>query len=261
MHEPRTLYTLLLSKLICFVLVLIQSVPVLSNEKNLTIGYFDIPPYSYTTSDGNSIGAAIDFNNILFREKLGYEVEYKRFPFVRVINELKAGNIDAALLLGKNPSRSKVFSYPDKHYIEDHNSIVVRADSNLQEINSHSDLNDIKILYIKKGYRSRFMNHNNLDLHTLVFGENYIEQLLKLVMLKRVEAAYLPTEWTFKFQAMKSYKINDFKFLRTPEPAEKFYTVFKRDIPSSLLEEYNSANTRLMSYEAIKRFVRKNVHK
>jgi hypothetical protein len=238
-----------------FLLALSQSVLSFGKEKTLTVGYFDIPPYSYTSNEGQAIGAAIEFNNSLFKEKLGYKIIYKRFPFVRVINELKDGNIDAALLLGKNDSRSKMFSYPDNHYIEDYNSIVVRASSALNEIRSHSDLNGLRILYIKKGYRSQFMSQGNLDLQTTVFGENYIEQLLKLVMLERVEAAYLPTEWTFKFQAMISGNVDRLKFLRTPEPAEKFYTVFKKNISPELLAKYNKANQSLISSDVMSDFV------
>ena len=87
------------------VIALALLLPFTSAAETLVVGLGDqdYPPFyfSETPEDGGPAvlqGISIDVCNAL-AETLGYELEYRRFPFVRLLHDLEEGSIDMACTL------------------------------------------------------------------------------------------------------------------------------------------------------------------
>lgn len=80
-----------------------------------------------------------------------------------------------------------------------------------------------------------------------------------MVAAKRVDAAYIPTGWSFRYSAAKLHLDDRINIIPTPDPPEKFYLAFRNDIDENLVASYDQANVRLISESVIAEYVRQEI--
>ncbi len=83
--------------LIC--LILLSPFPLSAQTLTVALGDQDYPPFYFVDENtGELRGISVDVCNALAKQ-LGYELEYRRFPFVRLLNNLETGSVDMACTL------------------------------------------------------------------------------------------------------------------------------------------------------------------
>lgn len=96
------------------VLVLVAASPVQARD-TLSIGLNDRGSYPYILGEGRALaeppGLAVDLMREVGR-RLGIDLRFVRLPGQRVLAELDAGRVDAALLFSFSPGRESLGAYP-----------------------------------------------------------------------------------------------------------------------------------------------------
>lgn len=82
---------------ICLFLYL--PLPLSAQTLTVALGDQDYPPFYFVDTNTQELrGISVDVCNALAK-RLGYELEYRRFPFVRLLNNLETGSVDMACTL------------------------------------------------------------------------------------------------------------------------------------------------------------------
>lgn len=90
------------------------------------ISELDFPPYHYL-SDDKLVGVSIEYARAV-ADKAGYQLDFERIPFERILHELRDGRIDMVVLLFKNQQREEYIHYLDQPYIHEKSYILVATD-------------------------------------------------------------------------------------------------------------------------------------
>jgi len=228
-------------------------------KTSLTLGYFELPPFAYT-ENGKAKGVAIDYLTNLFTDSQDYSVRFKNYPFQRMLVEIQKSRLDGAVLLGKNPARELIFSYPSAPYISDRPAIVFKKGNSPIKIMKVEDLKDYDIGIPEKAYISPFIstNKDSLRLKYIPSGVDHLEpMMLSLAMSRGIQGLYLPTLSTLVSTAKKLNILDKLSFLQTPEKADKFYTVFSKKIDKKVIEFYNSKNLKFISDTKLREIISK----
>lgn len=235
MHSRIIYSVLLLSLLFCSV----------SSAETIKMGYFNIPPHSYSVGKDNSPkGASIKYFEAL-ASRMGIKIEWVGpLPFPRLIAALKEGTIDGSILLTKNRERTAFLYYPETSIFPTYPVFVVKKDNPLNKISSIEDVMNYRVGFLTGANQTGFLK-NNLNKLNMEYipGENWVGQNLNKLIKGRLDAVYDLNQFTMMYQA-KAMKIDDqIKILPLPGTPSGFYTVFSKSSPKGalLLEKYNKA--------------------
>jgi len=99
--------------------------------KPLVIGYHeDFPPYFFEKEGGISGIFPVIINEVA--TKMNIKVRYKKFPWKRMINNAKIGELDAVIPLFKTKERQKFLCFPDNGIAVGECSLFTLNDTNVQ---------------------------------------------------------------------------------------------------------------------------------
>lgn len=230
-----------------------------SAKEVLKLGYFELPPFSYTESNQVK-GIAIDYIKSVFKNQNQYRIVFEKYPFQRLLVEMEKSRLDGAVLLAKNKAREKIFSYPQNAYISDRPAIVFRMGNSPSEIKEVKDIQKYDIGLPAKAYISPFIakNKDQLKLKYIPSGVDHLEpMMLSLAKKRSIQALYLPTQSTLVAIAKKLGILEKLSFRKTPEEAENFYTVFKKDIHPNVLSIYNKENMNFINDQKLREMISK----
>lgn len=102
--------------------------PLCAGTLTVALGDQDYPPFYFVDEHTQQLrGISVDVCNAL-AEQLGYELEYRRFPFVRLLNNLELGKVDMACTLFNTYDRAPGAIYVSvPHAVEEIELIRLRA--------------------------------------------------------------------------------------------------------------------------------------
>lgn len=209
----------------------------------IKMGYFLLRPHMYE-ENGAPSGAAISYFEAVAKH-LGHSVEWQGpLPFPRLVKYLKDGQIDGAQMFSKNDERTQYLYYPQKPYSPVYSVFVLIKDHPLNAIESIDDVDGFRVGFLEGANLSGFIrsNQNKIQIE-YIGGVNWIEQNLRKVLSRRLDAAYDINHITVQYEAHKLKIADQLKILRLPEPPMHVYTVFSKTAPDGkkYLDQYNQA--------------------
>lgn len=182
-----------LSKTLLLIAVLVGWHAHAASGERLTVGYFDLPPYtrdfSEPPADTNN-GPAIRYFRAI-AQRMGITAEFRLYPLARLLHSLERSELDAALILARSPERESRFIYPRQPWIYTRSAIIVRADSPLRHIRGPEDLAGMRIAHWSGGYIAPLLRHGSISL-TPASGSEIRSRAMDYLLNCRVDAFYLP---------------------------------------------------------------------
>ncbi|USD65852.1 hypothetical protein [Vibrio sp. SCSIO 43136] len=198
------------------------------NAKVFTVGYFSLPPHSYSVrSQAN--GAAVEYFEYLFSET-PHKIEWLGpLPFPRLINYLKSGAVDAALIVSKGQDRQDYIYFPEFSFISVQPTIGLVKQHPLDKITDIKDVLPLKMGFLEGANLPPLLNayHNEIQIEYLS-GKNWVRQNLHKVLKGRLDAAFDLNETTMQFEAIKLGVEQELKFLSLPEKPKQLFTGFSK---------------------------------
>ena len=208
----------------------------------IKMGYFNLAPHIiYNESSKKLEGASFDYFTAL-ASAMKYEIEWVGpLPFPRLTRYLKTGVVDGSLMMSKNPERESFLLYPDMPYHWVQRILVVKKESQLDNITSINDVLGFRIGFMENAHLSPFIKDNRdkitLD---LIGGKDWVTQNLLKLGNGRLDAVYDLNAETMWYAAKRLDMADKIKILAIPEPPGGVNVVFSRKAPmgSLLLESY-----------------------
>lgn len=224
-----------------------------SGAQTLTVGYFDLPPHVLPQGTARNSPAIAYFDQVA--AKMGVTVVYQHYPLSRLLSELKANKIDAALILAKNPERVAFLDYPSQPFLVTTPVIVVRQDSPFQteeQLQAHSDTLAIGIWH--GGYQSRIMT--KLKGHiTRLSGDNVDQRGVNMVSLGRLDAFYCPDILSVQNRSQNSLQGRPVRLIPIPSDGLALYTAFSRQAGRLYKQRYEQSLAATVQQESYESFL------
>lgn len=105
------------------------------------MGYFNLPPHMYATSEGKAQGASVRYVNTVFK-LMGYDVEWVGpLPYMRLLHYIEDGEIDGMPLMQES-EKEPLFFFPDTPYYQPQPVFIVKKSNPLAKIGSITDIQD-----------------------------------------------------------------------------------------------------------------------
>jgi ABC-type amino acid transport substrate-binding protein len=230
---------LVLAILLCTVSVLAGA------QQTITVGFWDNGPYVVGQPGGQPpIGSAVDYWNTIVAPAMHVTTRWEGpTPLLRLLKQLQTGEIDAVLIVGKNPEREKLFQFPAVPYLHFQPGVALRKDNPLTTIKSADDVSGMKIGYVEGAVVVDFMKNANVTWDKVTTATWIQDQFPKLAN-KRIDAVLNLTYAGLQFEAAKTFP-DKFKFLALPVPPSDIYTAFaKTDKATEFLKLYNDVNAK-----------------
>ena len=206
---------------------LIRGTIVKAEAISFRVGFFNLVPHAIIGKKTDHTGAAIEYFKLIAKKMRLSNVTFESSPLARLLHKLEKGEIDVALLLGKNPERASKFIYPKAPFFNMQPAIAVASSHRLKKIESIQDIIPMKIGAWAKGYHSPMIRDKRLQIKPL-HGDNVIVQSFERILVGRVDAFYSPDAYSLKFEAKGSNYLKDIRILLLPEPSVGLYSVFSK---------------------------------
>ncbi len=226
-------------KRIFFVLILFAAVIMTAGaQQTIKVGYFENQPWIIPQEGKDPTGAAVDFWQTIIAPAMKIKTVWVGpMPMLRMLDDLSKGNIDAVLILGKNPEREKLFLYPSTPCMYMRAGLALLKDNPLTKIESKEDLAGMRIGYVAGAIIPDIMKSDKITIDNISTANWEQDNFVKMVN-KRVDAVGNLNIESLIFQAGKSGY--SFKFLTLPIAPNPIYTVFVNSPKGSeLLKLYN----------------------
>ena len=214
-------------------------------QEIIKIGYFDNQPFVIPQPGGKApTGASVDYWTSIVAPAMNVKVEWiGPTPPLRLFKQLEAGEVDAILILGKNPDRQKIYLYPAKPYLHMRPALTFLKDDPRAAIASQGDLAGIKIGYFQGGVVPDFLKTANVTFDYLTSTNWQQDNFIKLVN-KRIDAVFNLNVEALAYEAEHGYS-GKFKFLQLPVPPSDIYTAFaKTERGAAFLQKYDLVNNK-----------------
>ncbi len=212
------------------------------DAESVRIGVFThYPIVMQSASDGQPYGPGVEYAKAVVRA-LGYEPVVKSFPVSRLIANLKTGELDMAISLGKTDERKEYLLYADEASIVYQPSLTVRSDYPLDAITSVSDLGKMKIGYLLGAYPGSFFKGDTGVQFDLIAGDSWIEQNVDKLLLGRIDGILDQNDYSCIAAARRKGVEDRIKVLRLPGEGIKSYIAFSKASPKgqSLHRAFNA---------------------
>jgi polar amino acid transport system substrate-binding protein len=207
----------------------------------LRVGYFDLPPHATQDAAGKASGAAVDMFRLVAQRMGVPTVNFQQLPLPRLLKMLDAGELDAILLLVKNPEREAKYFFPAKSLYQARAGLAVAASSKLTVLRSPDALQGMRIGIFLGQYLSPSMRQAGLNLELVGGGQDMYVRNFKKLMLGRLDAVYAPDTFVLRYEAKVSGVTAAIRIVELPEPATPGYTVFNKKAAASLGARYEKA--------------------
>lgn len=246
--------------LVLFILVLVMalvSAPT-TFAKELKIGYFVLSPHGIREQNGTAVGSAVDwFNRYIAPEMNDTFVWVARpLPVPRLLDSLKKGTVDAAILFAKNAERAEYLYYPQKPYLESVNALLVKKDFRYDKIDSLSQVKNIKIGYGAGAFIPPPVKAANLNFD-LVAAVNFYEVNIKKLLAGRIDALFDPQDTVLEYAALTYKVVDQTKVISLPGGLIGSYTVFsKKSTSPNVVQQYDRALEKAMAKMPYVEFVK-----
>ena len=186
----------------------------------ISTGY---PPFYYFTADNQPTCICIDIIDEV-TSRMGIAVEYIRFPWKRMLQYGKSGEVDAVMPLFQTTEREQFLLFPAEALVIEENRFFTAAASpsdytgKLEEILDHS-------VGVIDGY-SYGQKFDSLTLKekTVVMTQ---DQLIQLVLHQRVDYG-IGNSKVIGFSAKQMGKAEELRFLSPPVTAEPLFIGFSK---------------------------------
>lgn len=241
------------SKKRVFAIILLLGFNVSTSLKaeTLRVGFFDLKPHIQLAKqrDQEPSGPAITYLQLI-AQKMGVTLSIQKepLPLDRLLQNLRDGQLDVAVALGKNPEREGFLTYPEQPFYWMHPSLMVLASSSLQQVKTAEELKLLKIGIYSKGYLSPLLRNPQLNTHKL-YGSDLIYRSYQMLRLNRFDAMYSPDQFDFQAEAIAFHFFDQIRILRLPEPPIGLYTAFSKKANPNLIKRYEQSQRQMPSYE------------
>lgn len=212
-------------------------------QESLRVGYFDIPPHVTGVENGRPRGSAISYFEEHIAPHFGvpYEWDTEVTAPTRLMSQLRSGEIDAMIFLGKTAERTKVFHYPDPYLIIPE-TIAFKMSHPLRLIGSVEDLHGLRLGFLTGGRIPEQMQSEQIT-YDLIAGKRLMERNVEKLLLGRIDGIYAPLSTALlniveEMGVRDDVKLVPIEFL---DPVE-IYTVFSKEtVRPETIVRYNSA--------------------
>src|SRR5208337_2173887 len=228
-----------------FVLVvLLAAVAMAVNAQEIIkIGYFDNQPFVIPQPGGKApTGASVDYWMNIVAPAMNVKVTWVGpTPMLRLLKQVETGDIDAILILGKNPDREKVYLYPAKPYLHMRPALTLLKDNPLTSISTQDDVAGMKIGYLQAAVVPDFLKTAKVTFDNLT-STNWQQDNFAKLANKRIDAVFNLNVEALAYEASQTYA-GKFKFLQLPVPPSDIYTAFaKTERGAAFLQKYDQVN-------------------
>lgn len=232
----NTLKSLLMS---CVMTALLWNVS--EAEETMIVGFFNLEPHIYVGEHGVIQGAAVEYWEKYLAPEMHVTVKWEGpLSYLRLLDMLRNGEVDAGIILGKTPERVEFLDYPDEPFYYAMPTLVVKQDAPLKEIRSVEDMLTLTICYVNGGYLPPIMQDSRLKIENLGHS-NWAEGNLKKLAADRCDAAFFPEMNTARYYAHKLGLQEQVRTLALPEEPSVFYTAFSKKSGKDWLARYQQA--------------------
>jgi ABC-type amino acid transport substrate-binding protein len=214
-------------------------------QQVIRIGYWDNPPYVQGQPGGKApIGAAVDYWTTVVAPAMNVKVEWVGpTPLLRLMSQIQSGDIDAILIVARNPDREKVMLFPALPYVKFQPGIAVARDNPLAAIKAQEDIAGMRIGYAEGAAVPDFLKTAKVTWDNMTTA-TWIEDSYTKLANKRVDAVANLTTVGLQYAASKTFA-GKFKFLELPIAASDIYTAFvKNDKGTAWVKAYDAVNAK-----------------
>jgi ABC-type amino acid transport substrate-binding protein len=233
-------------KFFIVLLVLFVAVATMAGaQQTIKVGYWDIGPFVVGQPGGKvPIGAAVDYWDTIVAPAMNVRVEWVGpTPMLRLQKQLETGDIDALLIIARNPEREKLFQFPSAPYIKFQPGIAVRKDSRLSAVKTQDDLAALRVGYVQGAVMPDFIKNSKVTWDNVTTA-TWIQDCYGKLANKRIDAVFNLGLDSLQYEAAKTYA-GKFRFLSFPIPASDIYTAFaKTDRGTAFLKLYDAVNSK-----------------
>jgi len=224
-------------------------------QEVLRVGYWTIPPHVTGVVNNKPAGAAIGYFDEYIAPRLGVSVVWDTdvTPPTRLIDQLRKGQKDAMIFLGKTKERTEYLRYPDP-YLDIPQTLAFLQSHPIRRISDVSDLYDLRVGFLVGGRLPDELRDDRIH-YDLIAGERLFQRNIQKLLVGRIDAVYAPltialTNILTQMGVDDQVKLVPIEFL---EPV-LIYTVFsKKTVSEDIVENYNKAleaATRQQSYKS-----------
>ena len=205
-----------------------------------TVGYFLFEPHAMP-GDGKPTGAAVEYFRDHIAPEMGLDVKFVGpVPFARLLENFRAGEYDAVLLLVKNRKRAARYVYPAEPFGEMTSALL--ADKTLlpDNVTSPESLRGLVIGYTERAWRPQAMRRPWLKFDMVATMSATIMNFRKFDQ-GRIDAIYSPDRNALLYRAERELVRRPHKIVSITDTTEGFYTVFHPGVPPAVVHLYEKA--------------------
>jgi ABC-type amino acid transport substrate-binding protein len=214
-------------------------------QQTIRIGYWDNAPYVMGQPGGRPPqGAAVDYWTTIVAPAMNVKIDWQGpTPLLRLMTQIQAGDIDAILIVARNPDREKVMSFPAAPFVKFQPGLAVARDAALGAVKSADDIAGLRIGYADGAAVPDFMKNAKVTWDNLSTATWVADSFAKLAN-KRIDAVFNLTTVGLQYAAEQGFT-DRFKFLALPIAASDIYTTFaKTDKGAAFLKAYDAVNAK-----------------
>lgn len=202
----------------------------------LKLGYYALPPHAMAVS-GKLEGAAIRFLEEHVFPVDRYDLSWSFFPFARVLEQLKLGIIDGAILVAKTNERSARFRYPSRFLYQTRSGIITLEKGPAPNVEDLSSLEGLKLGHVTDSVRPRQLLDAGVIFEDISGGDSLDRNIVKL-QRARIDGVFVPTVSHAKYRLEKHPGKAQLRVQTLPYGGYKLYLVFRKDIQQSVLDDF-----------------------
>lgn len=212
-------------------------------KESLRIGYWNIPPHVTGIANNRPTGAAIDYFDQYIAPHLGVTIAWDAdaTPPIRLMDQLRNGQKDAMIFLGKTKERTSYLRYPDP-YLDTPQTFAFLEDYPVSRITKLSDLHGLRVGFLVGGRIPDKLRDDKIH-YDLIAGERLFHRNIEKLLLGRIDAIYAPLTISLN-NIVKEMAVDDKVKLVPIEFLDPvlIYTVFSRKtVSEDVVKKYNKA--------------------
>jgi polar amino acid transport system substrate-binding protein len=212
-------------------------------QETLRMGYFDLPPHVDRVEGGIPKGAAISYFEEFIAPHLGVSVVWDTVatPPTRLMDQLRNGEKDAMVFLGRTEERTGYLHYPDPYLIIPE-TLAFKAGHPIDRVTNVSELHGLTVGFLVGGRIPDPLRDDEIKFD-LIAGKRLFERNVEKLMLGRIDAIYAPLSTALvniidEMEVSDQVKLVPIEFLEVVQ----IYTVFsKKTVGDHIVENYNNA--------------------
>lgn len=212
-------------------------------QEALRVGYWNIPPHVTGVVNNKPTGAAIGYFDEFIAPRLGVTVVWDAdiTPPTRLMDQLRKGQKDAMIFLGKTKERTDYLHYPDP-YLDIPQTLAFLENHSISRITNVSEIYGLRVGFLVGGRLPDELRDDRIH-YDLIAGERLFQRNVEKLLLGRIDAIYAPLTIALS-NILKQMKVDDKVKLVPIEFLEPvlIYTVFsKKTVSEDVVERYNKA--------------------